>query len=84
MRKFENVEVNGEIHFTNKDGQIERAVITEVHSNKFVARHLQTLIDHDGVMKIYDSFISFFKTGTKTHSHYNYGNCLEYFKPISL
>jgi hypothetical protein len=74
-RKFDSVEIDQEICF-EENGFIETGVVCEVYDNKFVVRALRCY-DNDGVMSYYDKKFSFYKTGTKTHSHYTYGNAIQ-------
>jgi len=74
-RKFDSVKVDQEVYF-EENGMIESGVVIEVYDNKFVVRALRCY-DKDGVLSYYDKKFSFFKTGTKTHSHYTYGNAIQ-------
>lgn len=74
-RKFDNVEVNQTVTF-NENGMIETGVVCEVKENTFTLRAIRSW-DNNGVMNYHDSFFNFFKTGTKSHSHYTYGNAIE-------
>jgi hypothetical protein len=73
-RKFENVEINQTVSF-EENGMIETGVVCNVENNKFVVRALRNWNDN-GTIVFYDEKYSFFKTGTKTHSHYTYGNAI--------
>ena len=73
-RKFENVQINQTVTF-EENGMIETGVVSNVEHNKFIVRTLRCW-DKYGVISYYDRNFSFFKTGTKTHSHYNYGNAI--------
>jgi len=73
-RKFENVEINQTVTF-EENGMIETGIVCNVEHNKFTVRALRCW-DRCGVMVYYDKNFSFFKTGTKTHSHYNYQNAI--------
>jgi hypothetical protein len=73
-RKFENVEINQTIIF-EENGMIETGIVCNVEHNKFTVRALRCW-DKCGVITYYDKMFSFFKTGTKTHSHYNYQNAI--------
>lgn len=74
-RKFDTVELNQTVTFEEK-GMIETGVVCEVNENTFTLRALRVW-DNNGVMSYHDSFFNFFKTGTKSHSHYTYGNAIE-------
>lgn len=73
-RKFDTVELNQTVTFEEK-GMIETGVVCEVKENTFTLRALRSW-DNNGVMSYHDSFFNFFKTGTKSHSHYTYGNAI--------
>lgn len=73
-RKFDTVELNQTVTFEEK-GMIETGVVCEVKENKFTQRAVRGW-DDNGVMSYNDSFFNFYKTGTKTHSHYTYGNAI--------
>jgi hypothetical protein len=73
-RKFNNVELNQTVTFEEK-GMIETGVVCEVKENTFTLRALRSW-NNNGVMTYHDSFFNFFKTGTKSHSHYTYGNAI--------
>jgi hypothetical protein len=73
-RKFESVQLNQTVTFEEK-GMIETGVVCEVKENTFKVRALRSW-DNNGVITFYDSFFNFFKTGTKSHSHYTYGNAI--------
>ena len=74
-RKFENVELDQIVTFEEK-GMIESGVVCEVKENTFILRALR-MWDDNGVKSFYDRYFSFFKTGTKSHSHYTHGNAIE-------
>lgn len=74
-RKFDTVELNQTVTFEEKR-MIETGVVCEVKENTFTLRALRSW-DNNGVMTYHDSFFNFFKTGTKSHSHYTYGNAIE-------
>jgi hypothetical protein len=73
-RKFESVQLNQTVTFEEK-GMIETGVVCEVNENTFKVRALRSW-DNNGLITFYDSFFNFFKTGTKSHSHYTYGNAI--------
>jgi len=74
VRKFDTVELNQTVTFEEK-GMIETGVVCEVKENTFTLRAVRCW-DNNGVMNYHDSFFNFFKTGTKSHSHYTYGNAI--------
>ena len=74
-QKFENVEVNQTVTF-KENGMVQTGVVTEVKKHTFTLRALRCF-DNNGVMSYYDSFYNFYKTGTKSHSHYTYGDAIE-------
>lgn len=73
-RKFDTVKLNQTVTFEEK-GMIETGVVCEVKENTFTLRALRSW-DNNGVMTYHDSFFNFFKTGTKSHSHYTYGDAI--------
>lgn len=73
--KFENVELNQTVTFED-DGMIETGVVCNVEKNKFTLRALRSW-DKNGVTVYHDKFFTFFKTGTKTHSHHTNGNAIQ-------
>ncbi len=74
-RKFENVELNQTVTF-QENGMIETGVVCNVEHNKFTLRALRSW-DNNGVNTFYEKTFSFFKTGTKTHSHHTNGNAIK-------
>lgn len=74
-RKFENVELNQTVTF-EENGMIETGVVSLVENNKFTVRALRSW-DKNGVTVYHDKFFTFFKTGTKTHSHHTNGNAIQ-------
>ena len=74
-RKFETVQLNQTVTFEDK-GMVETGVVCEVKENTFILRALRGW-DKNGVMCYNDSFFNFLKTGTKSHSHYTYGNAIQ-------
>jgi len=74
-KKFQNVELNQTITF-EENGMTETAVVCRVENNKFTARALRSW-DNNGVETFYEKQFTFFKTGTKTHSHHTNGNAIE-------
>jgi hypothetical protein len=75
LRKFENVKLNQTVSFL-ENGIIETGVVCKVDENMFTLRALRSW-NKNGVMCYNDSFFRFYKTGTKTHSHYTYGNAIQ-------
>ena len=73
-RKFENVEINQTVTF-EENGMIETGIVCNVEHNKFIVRALRCW-DNNGVNTYYERQWSFFKTGTKTHSHHTNGNAI--------
>ena len=73
-RKFDNVELNQTVTFKDK-GMIEVGVVCEVKENTFTLRALRCW-NKNGVMSYSDSYFNFFKTGTKSHPRYTYGNAI--------
>lgn len=74
-QKFENIQINDVVRFYNNQ-KIESGVVCDVLKNKFTVRTIDYWEDN-GVIKFYDSYFSFFKTGTKTNKFYLYGNAIE-------
>jgi hypothetical protein len=74
-RKFENVKI-GQIVTFKENEMVESGIVTNVNENTFTLRALRCW-DNNGVKSFYDSFFNFYKTGTKSHSHYTYDNAIE-------
>jgi hypothetical protein len=74
-RKFDTVEINQTVTF-EENGMIETGVVCNVEHNKFTLRALRSW-DNNGVNTFYEKQFSFFKTGTKTHSHHTNGNAIQ-------
>jgi hypothetical protein len=74
-RKFETVKLNQTVSF-EENGMIETGVVCNVEHNKFTLRALRSW-DNNGVDAFYEKQFSFFKTGTKTHSHHTNGNAIQ-------
>lgn len=74
-RKFKNVAINQTVTF-EEDGKIETGVVCEVENNKFCLIAMRCW-DNNGTIEHYEKTFSFFKTGTKTHSHHTNGNAIQ-------
>jgi hypothetical protein len=74
-RKFDDVAINQTVTF-EEGGMIETGVVCEVKENTFTVRALRSW-NKNGITCYNDNFFSFYKTGTKSHSHYTYGNAIE-------
>lgn len=74
-RKFDSVELNQTVTF-EENGMIETGVVSNVEHNKFTLRALRNW-DNNGVNTFYEKTFTFFKTGTKTHSHHANGNAIQ-------
>ena len=74
IRKFEQVKEGDTVSF-EENGMIEHGIVSEVKNNTFIVRALRSW-DNNGVISYYDAFFNFYKTGTKSHSHYTYGNAI--------
>ena len=75
QRKFDTIELNQTVTF-EENGMIETGVVCQVKENIFILRALQSW-NNNGVIRYYDVFFSFFKTGTKSNYRYTYGNAIE-------
>jgi len=75
VRRFESIEVNQTVTFEN-EGKIETGVVCKVSQNTFTLRVMQCW-DNNGTTSFYDAFYNFYKTGTKSHLNYTYGNAIE-------
>ena len=75
-RKFENVKEGNIVSFYNQNKMIEQGIVTSVNTKTFQVRTLD-FYDRNGIKCFYDFYHNFFKTGTKSHSHYTYGNAIE-------
>jgi hypothetical protein len=73
-RKFESVQLNQTVTF-EENGMIETGVVCEVNENTFKVRALRSW-DKNGVLCYTNHIFNFYKTGTKSHSHYTYGNAI--------
>lgn len=73
--KFYNVELNQIVTFEDK-GMIETGIVCKVNENTFTLRALRSW-DNNGVKCFYECLYNFFKTGTKSHSRYTYGNAIQ-------
>jgi len=80
MKTFENIQIGNEVTFINSDNKQEIGVVTKLDNRKFTIRTAYVWKDHNGVNHISDKFFSFYKSGIKTHSHYNYGNAISFCK----
>jgi hypothetical protein len=74
-RKFNNVQLNQIVTF-EENGMIESGVVCKVEHNKFTVRALRCW-DKNGINTFYEKQFTFFKTGTKTHSHHTNGNAIQ-------
>lgn len=75
--KFESVKINDTVLFENSEGNKETGVVTEVKKSLFIVRSMGVYVDNNDVKCFHDTFFTFHKTGTKTHSHYTHGNAIE-------
>jgi hypothetical protein len=74
-KKFDNVQLNQIVTFYEND-MIQTGVVCNVENNKFTLRALRCW-DNNGIIAYNEQMFTFFKTGTKTHAHYTYGNAIE-------
>ena len=74
MNTFQSVQLNQTVSF-EENGKIETGVVCEVKENTFTLRALRCW-NKNGVMSYHESFFNFFKTGTKSHPNYTYGNAI--------
>ena len=74
-RKFDNVKVGDTVTF-EENGMIETGIVSEVKENTFILRALRCW-NKRGVLSFNDKYFNFFKTGTKSHSHYLHGNAIK-------
>ena len=74
-KKFDTVQLNQIVTF-EENGMIESGVVTMVESNKFSLTALRSW-NNNGILSYYDKTFTFFKTGTKTHSHHTNGNAIQ-------
>ena len=73
-RKFENVKVGQTVSF-EENGMTEHGIVSDVRENTFTVSALRSW-DKNGVPCYFDKTFNFFKTGTKSHSHYTHGNAI--------
>lgn len=79
MRAFENVKLGNEVGFINSDNMVETGIVSYVDDKKFSITAI-IVENMEGVISVRDFKYNFFKTGTKSHSHYTYGNAISFKK----
>jgi hypothetical protein len=79
MRKFENVQLENEVDFINSDNMIVTGIVSNVDDRKFSVSSV-ILENIEGVISIRKFKYNFLKTGTKSNSHYTYGNAIAFRK----
>lgn len=80
LRAFENIQIGNEVEFVNSEGLIQTAIVSQVNKNTFSLDVIMCWKDENNVLKIYSLVHNFLKTGTKSHSHYTYGNAISFRK----
>jgi archaellum component FlaC len=76
LRKFENVKEGNMVSFYTENNQIQQGIVVAVKENIFEVKILECYT-RNGIKHFYDTYLHFFKTGTKTHARYTYGNAIE-------
>lgn len=83
--KFDNIKIGDIVtYYSDLKGSISEAVVCEVLDNMFVLNTLKHYQKPDGINSFYEFKMSFYKTGTKTHHRYTFGNAIEITSSINI
>lgn len=76
-QKFSNIKIGDIVtYYSDLQGSINEAVVCEVSDNMFTLTTMKHLLKPNGVHSFYEFKMPFYKTGTKTHHRYTFGNAI--------
>ena len=84
-QKFNNIKVGDIVtYYSDLKGSISEAVVCEVLDNMFVLTTLKHYQKPDGIHGFYESKMAFYKTGTKSHHRYTFGNAIAITSSVNI
>lgn len=84
-QKFNDIKVGDIVtYYSDLKGSISEAVVCEVLDNMFVLTTLKHYQKPDGIYSFYDFKMAFYKTGTKTHHRYTFGNAIAITSSVNI
>jgi hypothetical protein len=84
-QKFNNIKVGDIVtYYSDLEGSISEAVVCEVLDNMFVLTTLKHYQKPDGINSFYEFKMAFYKTGTKTHHRYTFGNAIAITSSVNI
>ena len=84
-QKFNNIKVGDIVtYYSDLKGSISEAVVCEVLDNLFVLTTLKHYQKPDGIHSFYEFKMAFYKTGTKSHHRYTFGNAIAITSSVNI
>lgn len=84
-QKFNGVKVGDIVtYYSDLNGSISEAVVCEVLDNMFTLSTMKHYQKPDGIHSFYECKMQFYKTGTKTHHRYTFGNAIEITSSVNI
>ena len=84
-QKFNDIKVGDIVtYYLDLKGSISEAVVCEVLDNVFVLTTLKHYQKPDGIHSFYEFKMAFYKTGTKTHHRYTFGNAISITSSVNI
>jgi len=84
-QKFNGIKVGDMVtYYSDLQGSISEAVVCEVTEKMFTLTTLKHWQKPNGVHTFYEFKMPFYKTGTKTHHRYTFGNAIEITSSINI
>ena len=84
-QKFNDIKVGDIVtYYSDLKGSISEAVVCEVSENMFVLTTLKHYQKPDGIHSFYEFKMAFYKTGTKTHHRYTFGNAISITSSVNI
>ena len=84
-QKFNDIKVGDIVtYYSDLKGSISEAVVCEVSDNMFVLTTLKHYQKPDGIHSFYEFKMAFYKTGTKTHHRYTFGNAISITSSVNI
>ena len=84
-QKFNDIKVGDMVtYYSDLQGAISEAVVCEVTEKMFTLTTLKHWQKPNGVHTFYEFKMPFYKTGTKTHHRYTFGNAIEITSSINI
>jgi hypothetical protein len=84
-KKFNDIKVGDIVtYYSDLQGSMSQAVVCDVNEKMFTLTTLKHGKKPNGVHAFYEFKMSFYKTGTKTHHRYTFGNAIAITSSINI